>query len=104
MSTPGNRSVSVARLLDLLARQTEAFDLDYKHILDIQNDLAHRLKLVKLVAAMTARGGDIVIGVNAHGTPTGLVTSKLAQVYDEANLSSILRGYLPAALNVGPSR
>ena len=92
--------VSEARLRELLARQAEAFDLDYKRILDIQNDHRHRLKLVKAVAAMTARAGDIVIGADPHGRPTGLVTPVLAAVFDEANLSPILRGWLPSELRV----
>jgi schlafen family protein len=92
--------VSKARLLELLAHQSEDFDLDYKSTLDVQNNRKHKLKLVKLVAAMTARGGDIAVGVDGHGAPTGQVTPAMAQVYDEANLSSILRGYLPRELSV----
>lgn len=100
MAVAPDRWVSEARLRELLARQTEAFDLDYKTILDIQNDPRHKLKLVKLVAALTALGGDVVVGVDARGTPTGQVSEALAQVYDEANLRSILRGYLPPELRV----
>jgi hypothetical protein len=100
MAAAPDRWVSEARLRELLARQGEAFDLDYKTILDIQNDPRHRLRLVKLVAAMTGLSGDIVVGADARGTPTGQVTPALAQVYDEANLRSILLQYLPPALRV----
>ena len=100
MSAAPDRWVSETRLLELIARQGEAFDLDYKTVLDIQSDPRHRLKLVKLVAAMTALGGDVVVGVDARGVPTGQVTGALAQVYDEANLRSILRTYLPPELRL----
>jgi hypothetical protein len=100
MAVTPNRWVSESHLLDLLARQGEAFDLDYKTILDIQNDPCHRLKLVKLVAAMTCLSGNIVVGVDGRGTPTGEVTSALSQVYDEANLRLILQKYLPPDLGV----
>jgi Putative DNA-binding domain len=95
MAATPDRWVSEARLRELLARQSEAFDLDYKTTLDIQNDPRHRLRLVKLVAAMTGLSGDIVVGVDRHGTPTGQVTAALAQVYDEANLRPILLQHLP---------
>src|SRR2546423_416398 len=98
-ATP-DRWVSEARLRGLLARQGEAFDLDYKTVLDIQNDPRHRLKLVKLVAAMTGLSGDIVVGADGRGAPTGQVTAALAQVYDEANLRPILLRYLPPELRV----
>lgn len=94
------RWVSESRLRELLARQGEAFDLDYKTVLEIQNDPRHKLKLVKLVAAMTGLSGDIIIGVDGRGTLTGHVTIGLAQVYDEANLRAILLQYLPPALRV----
>ena len=96
MTASSDPLVSELRLRELLARQGEAFDLDYKAELDVQHNPKHKLKLVKLVAAMTARGGDIVVGADGVGSPTGKVTPALAQVYDEANLRSILRGYLPA--------
>jgi hypothetical protein len=85
MSTLPDGWVSEPRPRGLLARQGEAFDLDYKTVLDIKDDPRHRLKLAKLVAAMTALGGDIVIGVDGRGAPSGQVTQALAQVYDEAN-------------------
>jgi hypothetical protein len=72
--------------MELLGHQTEAHDRECKRILDIQNDPRHKLKLVKSVAAMSALGGDILVGVDPHGKPTGQVTSALAQVYDTANL------------------
>jgi hypothetical protein len=100
MATATDGWVSETRLRELLARQGETFDLDYKSVLDIQNDPRHRLKLVKLVAAMTALGGDVVVGVDGLGKPTGQVTRALAQVYDEANLRPILRGHLPPDLRV----
>jgi hypothetical protein len=100
MATAPDGWVSETRLQELLARQGETFDLDYKSVLDIKDDPRHRLKLVKLVAAMTALGGDIVVGVDGRGKPTGKVTQGLAPVYDEANLRSILRGYLPPELRV----
>src|SRR5439155_10559069 len=100
MATTLDGWVSEARLQELLARQGETFDLDYKSVLDIQNDLRHRLKLVKLVAAMTALGGDILVGADGRGKPTGMVTQALAQVYDEASLRLILRGYLPPELRI----
>jgi hypothetical protein len=96
MATAPDRWGTEVRLLELLARQSESFDLDYKTILDIQNDSRHRLKLVKLVAAMTALSGDSVVGVDPRETPTGQVTPALARVYDEANLRAILVGYLPS--------
>jgi integrase len=96
----GSRWVSEARLQDLLEQQTEAFNLDFKSELDIQKDSGHRLTLVKLVAAMTALGGDIIVGVDSHGRPTGKVSERLAQIYDEANLSSILEGFLSAGATV----
>ena len=49
---------------------------------------------------MTGLSGDIVIGVDGRGTPTGEVTPSLAQVYDEANLRAILQKYLPPELRV----
>lgn len=55
-------SVTRERLLSLLSRQAESFDLDYKSKLDFLNSRHHRLRLVKLVAAITARSGDIVVG------------------------------------------
>jgi hypothetical protein len=55
---------------------------------------------VKLVAAMTCLSGNIVVGVDGRGTPTGEVTSALSQVYDEANLRLILQKYLPPDLGV----
>jgi hypothetical protein len=83
-----------------LARQGEGFDVDYKRIYDIQKNPKHRLRLVKLVAALTALGGDAVVGVDPLGVPTGLVAGELANVYDEANLRSILLGYLPQELRI----
>ena len=53
-----------------------------------------------VVAAMTALGGDIVVGADGRGKPTGMVTQGLAQVYDEASLRLILRGYLPPELRI----
>ena len=98
MAAPADRWVSASRLRELLAREGEAHDLDYKAILDIQNDPRHRLKLVKLMAAMTGLGGDIAIGVDPRGVPTGQISAALAQVYDEANLRQILLRYLPPEL------
>lgn len=100
MATQFDRWVSEARLRELLARESEAFDLDYKTILAIKDDPRHKLKLVKLVAAMTGLSGDIVVGADARGAPTGQVTSALAQVYDEANLRPILLQFLSPALRV----
>jgi hypothetical protein len=67
MAAPADRWVSESPLRELLASQGEAYDLDYKAILNIQNNLRHRLKPGKLTAAMTAFGGDIVIGVGPRG-------------------------------------
>jgi hypothetical protein len=55
---------------------------------------------VKSVAAMTALGGTIIVGVDGRGKPTGLVSPQLAAVYDDSPLRDILEPFLSADIAV----
>jgi hypothetical protein len=91
--------VSKARLQQLLARGAEADELDYKQACDL-SDGRDLVKLAKHVAAMTAFGGHIVIGVDGHGKPMGTVPSGAATAFDPVRLRAKLKKWLPDELEV----
>lgn len=91
--------VNTEKLRQLLALETEYATLDFKRSSDLgeKRDL---VELVKDVGAMSVRGGYLVIGVDGQGIPTGLLTEAQARHFDEAQLHSKLRKWLPATLEI----
>lgn len=91
--------VNAEKLGELLAVGTETRSLDYKKAWDLQSTEG-KVELAKDVAAMTAFGGYLVVGVDGAGTPTAQVTQAHADLFDEARLRPILEKYLPPPVNV----
>lgn len=91
--------VNREKLYALLAEQCESESLDYKDLADL-GDTATRVEIAKDVAAMQARGGYLVIGVDNNGRPTGSMTAALARQFDEARLRPVLAQYLAEPITV----
>ncbi len=71
------------RLLTLLAQQAESVTLEFVG----DCDLSERREVVELaseVGALAARGGSLVVGVDDHGHPTGMLDERKAGLLDEA--------------------
>jgi hypothetical protein len=91
--------VNLEKLYALLAEQCESESLDYKDLADL-GDTATRVEIAKDAAAMQARGGYLVIGVDNSGRPTGSMTAALARQFDEARLRPALAQYLAEPITV----
>jgi len=91
--------VSDEKLAELLRRQTEYPELDYKATIDLSTT-AGRVELAKDVAAMQVRGGYIIGGVDNHGVPTGLLDGLDSRPFDEASLAPMLLKWLPPPLEL----
>ncbi|HWT92605.1 MAG TPA: ATP-binding protein [Solirubrobacteraceae bacterium] len=83
MSTHGEQ-VSQERLLQLLD-QGESSDLDFKRTCDLAVT-AELLAIVKDLAAFSALGGHLVVGVNEDGTPSEMFDARMALMFDESRL------------------
>jgi hypothetical protein len=91
--------VSHERLHQLLD-QGEGVDLDFKAECDL-NDRAGLVAITKDIAALSATGGHLIIGVGEDGTPSGRFTAAAAALFDEATLRSKLAPrYLPEAISI----
>lgn len=88
-----DRTVSQETLQELLLQGGESPELDFKETLDL-TDRHDELELTKDVAAMLARGGNIVVGAKNDGTPSGRFTRALAEFLDEARLRPKFAKYL----------
>ncbi len=91
--------VNAEKLRELLAWEAEYPTLDFKSECDLslKRDL---VELVKDVAAMSVRGGFLVIGVDKRGRPTGALTDAQASLFDEARLRPKLLKFLPDSLQI----
>lgn len=78
----------------LLTERSESFYLDYKTLLDLDDEL-EMLKLAKHIAAMQVYGGYIIAGADDHGGPTDALTDRHVELLDEQKLKSKLDKYLP---------
>ncbi len=91
--------VSRDRLHQLLD-QGEGVDLDLKAECDL-NDRAALVAITKDVAAFSALGGHLIIGVNEDGTPSRRFTAATAALFDEATLrSKVAPRYLPESISI----
>lgn len=84
---------------NLLAEQSEAVNLEYKRLRDLDTTEGV-VKLALDVAAMQSEGGYIVLGVDDRGVPTGEVSARHADLLDEAVVHDKLRKYLPPPLEL----
>jgi hypothetical protein len=91
--------VSDEKLADLLARQAEYPELDYKTTIDLTTTEG-KVELAKDVGAMQVGGGYIVGGVDCNGRPTGELDGADVRRFDEANLAPSLRRWLPEPLEL----
>jgi hypothetical protein len=91
--------VTAEKLSRLLAEQVESESLDFKQVCDL-NDRRGLVEIAKDVGAMMGTGGYIVIGVDDRGALTTEMTTKLASLFDEANLRQKLIHYLTAPFTV----
>jgi hypothetical protein len=87
--------VTEARLRELLAEQAESATLEFVGDCDLSNR-RDVVELASEVGALAAAGGSIVIGVDDHGVPTGMLDTRKAALFDEASLRSKLARYLPS--------
>ena len=97
--------VSRNRLLELLARGSEAEDLDYKSGMSVEGrwDRLDAVSLAKDVAAFSDKGGWIVIGASDRGGVVPKWEPRQPGLWDEASLRSKLAKYLgeDILINVG---
>lgn len=91
--------VSDEKLANLLGLGTEYAELDFKATIDLA-DKKQLLELVKDVAAMQARGGYIVGGIDDDGFTSKMLDGVDLKVFDEARLVPKLRKWLPAPLKL----
>lgn len=100
-------SVSVEKLVELLAAGTEYAELDYKRELDLSRGQdKHRVDFSSDVAALSSlpQGGYIVVGADDDGQLAGPeFASPAPEQYDEATLRQIVNKYVegPVRLVVG---
>jgi hypothetical protein len=98
MSRHGEQ-VSLERLRQLLD-QGEAVDLDFKKTCDL-NERAETVAITKDLAAFSAAGGHIVVGVGEDGTLSALFTYTMAKLFDEATLrAKVAPKYLPETISI----
>jgi len=94
-------TVSLEKLRELLAEGHETSELDYKQTLDLDT---HRdlVELAKDLGAMRGEplGGYVVVGADDHGTVTGTLTPRTAQLLDEAALRGKLSKFLSPPLTL----
>ena len=91
--------VTLERLRQLLD-QGESTQLDFKATCNL-NERLDVVRIAKDVAAFSAAGGHIVIGVNEDGTPSGLFARAHARLFDEATLRpKISPRYLPETISL----
>lgn len=81
------------RLDELIAEAQEWEELDYKALLDLRRPGLY--DLVTDIAAMSVRGGYLVIGVADDGLPVGIDPVWAARDLDEANVRRKVERYLP---------
>jgi integrase len=97
-----DRTLTDAKLTELLALGHEWPELDYKRRLDLK-EMRDEVELAKDVGAFQVLGGYIVLGVDDHGTPTPDMDGVDLRLFDEARLVPKLEKYLPGPFKV-PSR
>lgn len=91
--------VSRERLLQLLD-QGEASDLDFKAACDL-NERSELVAITRDIAAFSARGGHVVVGVHEDGTPSEMLAGDAAKLFDEATLrAKIAPKYLPESISI----
>src|SRR6266851_317550 len=93
------RTASREKLAALLAEGHESEQLDYKETVDLSTE-AGEWEMARDIAAMEALGGYIVVGADNSGVLTGRLTSKQAQLLDEARLRAKVRKYLKPPLDL----
>jgi hypothetical protein len=81
--------VTEARLRELLAEQAESATLEFVGDCDLSNR-RDVVELASEVGALAAAGGSIVIGVDDHGVPAGMLDARKVALFDEASLRSKL--------------
>lgn len=91
--------VNREKLLELLALETEYATLDFKEGCDLA-EKRDQVELAKDVAAMSVRGGFLIIGVDGHGKSTGKLTAQHATLFDSARLRPKLLKWLPESLEI----
>jgi hypothetical protein len=82
----------------LLAVRTETAELDYKVSIDLDS-AEGKAEFAKDVAAMSSRGGYLVVGVADDGTPVGVGDENL-QVFDETSLRNKISKWLPDGFQI----
>jgi hypothetical protein len=92
------RGVAIEVARSLLADANESSNLDYKHSVDLDDQRAC-VELAKDVAAFSAQGGYLLIGADDHGQPTGAVTERHFQLFDDATVRGKLGRYLPSSVD-----
>jgi hypothetical protein len=86
---PTHPPVDEERVRAVLAG-SESSALDYKRELH-PDDKRHLVRAARHIAAISARGGDIIVGADNGGKPTGLVTERDQELFDEARLRDKLK-------------
>jgi Putative DNA-binding domain len=95
--------VHQTRLHDLLAQQSEYAALEYIGDCDL-NERRDIVELATEVSAMAFVGGDIVIGCDDYGKPTGSLDERKSGLFDDATLRDKLSRYLPASVSIRAGR
>jgi len=91
-------TVTLDKLIELLAVQTELPELDYKLQCDL-SDTGALVELTKDIGAMNILGGYLVVGADDTGNAVGLPTGQ-AQHFDQATLSAKIAKYLPSGVDI----
>lgn len=87
-------SVNETKLRELLDQQAEAANLEFKRLRDLDTTEGV-VKLALDIAAMQSVGGYIVIGVDDRGTPSGDLSARHAELFDEAVVRDKIKKYVP---------
>lgn len=91
-------TVTLDKLLELLAVQTELPELDYKRECNLSSARG-LVELTKDIGAMSILGGYLVIGADDSGNSVGLPDGQ-ASLYDQATLSAKIAKYLPNGVEI----
>ena len=95
--------VNEAKLRELLAEQHEADDVECKDVWDL-GERKHVLELALAVGAMQSLGGDIVVGVDGSGRPTGNLSDRHVELLDPAAIDDKIGRYLPPPIELRVGR
>jgi len=99
---PADGVVSEERLAALLVLGAEYDELDFKRKVDLASK-QDEVEFAKDVGAMQVKGGQIVIGVDGSGVPTGDMDDIDTASFDPANLVPKMQRYLDGSLDIASS-